>query len=525
MKMDMTQFSPLTLRDLLQTLQGAQLCESVKNLPSKLAVAVDLVVDSRQVTAGSWFLAYRGEQIDSHRFLTPELLAQLAGVLYEDPHLTSQLQAQGIPCIQVKDGRLAWAYAAAARYGHPENHLRLIGVTGTNGKTSTVWLIRELLSLVGIPCLSLGTLGAFFPDETVEIGHTTPDPEQLFRLLADAKSRGIFHVVMEVSSHAIAQQRLGPLKFDASAFTSFSRDHLDFHETMAQYFAQKWQFISNFQRSNSVVAIASHILDSLKSYGHDQQCPESVVIYGSKTNLAQLSPHQKQMTYRFLDRGLAAASIEVNDGQDLRVGSVKFVTEHGVENFLAALLLVEKISGQKVDSAIWEKVQAVPGRLEALPRQGDYEPIVFVDYAHTPDAIERTLQTLRSLVKGRLWIVFGCGGGRDPGKRPLMAKAAAAIADGIVVTSDNPRLENPAKIVQDIITGLGNRPAEYVDLDRRQAINWVVQQAAASDVILIAGKGHETYQLIGGLIEPFDDRLVAQDALQLRRQNAADRVE
>jgi len=520
MKIDMTQFPPLKLKGLLQTLQAAKQCEAVMNLPENLEVDVDLLVDSRRVTAGTWFLAYRGEQVDSHRFLTPELLTQLAGVIYEDPQLTKQLQSQKIPCIQVKDGRLAWAYAAAARYGHPENHLSLIGVTGTNGKTSTVWMIKGLLDLIGIPCLSLGTLGAFFPDETIEIGHTTPDPEQLFRLLAEAKQRGIFYVVMEVSSHAIAQQRLGPLRFNAAAFTSFSRDHLDFHQTMEQYFAEKWQFVNDYQRPKSTVALASHVLDALKAFGQGQECKETAFIYGSKADLSSKHSNQKQISYRFLNRGLAEAQIEISDGFQVRTGLVKFVTEHGVENFLAALLLVEKVSRRIIDPSLWNKLQAVPGRLEAVTCHGQNEPIVFVDYAHTPDAIERTLQTLRSLVKGRLWIVFGCGGDRDPGKRPLMAKAAASIADGIVITSDNPRSENPAKIVKEIIAGLETRQADYINEDRRQAIHWVVQQALSSDVILIAGKGHETYQLIGDRSEPFDDREVAYDALQLRWQSA-----
>lgn len=510
----------MTLRTLVQSLQGSQQYEPLMDLPDNLEREIELCVDSRQVTPDSWFIAYRGERVDSHQYLTPELLSKVAGVIYEDPKISKLLQEHNVPSIQVNDGRFAWAYAASARYGYPENHLRFIGITGTNGKTSTAWIVKELLAQLGIPCLMIGTLGAIFPKETIDIGHTTPDPEQLFRLLAEAKQRGIFYVVMEVSSHAVAQKRLGPLRFDAAAFTSFSRDHLDYHQTMVQYFAEKWAFITQYMRPKAKLAIASHVLSALQEYGGEQELPESAVLYGARpAQNPQIA--YKQASYHMIDRALTHAHVQIDDGEQLREGRLQFVTEHAIENFLAALFLVESMTAQTIDSQHWPKIQPVPGRLEPVASQAS-EPSIFVDYAHTPDAIERTLQTLRTLCKNRLWIVFGCGGDRDPGKRPLMARAAS-LADVLVITSDNPRTENPQQIIQDILAGLAARSADHIEVDRKKAIFWAVEQAGAGDVILIAGKGHETYQLIGERSEPFDDRLVAKEALEERRRIAAHR--
>ncbi|MFW7377719.1 MAG: UDP-N-acetylmuramoyl-L-alanyl-D-glutamate--2,6-diaminopimelate ligase [Oligoflexus sp.] len=512
----MTQLPAFSFPELRACLQAADLLVEALHVPAEFTGTIDLQVDSRRISRGSWFLAYRGEKVDSHQFLNSQVLSQLGGVIYEDEASTAILQAHSLPALRVKDSRKAWAYIAAARYGHPENDLRIIGVTGTNGKTSTVWVIKEMLAELRIPCLSIGTLGAMFPEEVIDIGHTTPDPEQLFRLLAEARRRGVFYVVMEVSSHAIAQKRLGPIQFSAAAFTSFSRDHLDFHHSMEEYFAEKWRFITEFLRPQARVLIARHVLDALQNYGQGQNCPSSALIYRSASQ--QVNVESKQASFRFLQRNLYDAQIEIDDGESRRQGSVCFVTEHGAENFLAGLLLVESLSEKKLLPESWMNVRAVPGRLEAVRTQQTDEPIVFVDYAHTPDAIERTLQTLRGLTDKQVWIVFGCGGDRDPGKRPLMAKAAAAIADRIVITSDNPRSEDPQHIIEDILQGLDGSAVDYTDVNRRQAIYWVVQQAEPGDVILIAGKGHETYQLIGNRTEDFDDRLVAKEALLLRQQ-------
>jgi UDP-N-acetylmuramoyl-L-alanyl-D-glutamate--2,6-diaminopimelate ligase len=503
--------TPLTLADVVRLLEDqgilltVDLAGAVPNQPCQWAT------DSRSLQPDEWFLAYRGESVDSHRFLTPELLAGVGGVIYENSDYGEALRQQKCPRIQVKSGRLAWAYLAAARYGNPQEQLKFLGVTGTNGKTSTVWLTRELLQLAGTDSLGIGTLGAMFPNEAVATAHTTPDPDRLFAFLDRARQEGVTAVVMEVSSHALVQERLGPIRFVGAAFTSFSRDHLDFHPSMDDYFAAKRRLFELYLQSGARAVLSQSVAARLP---HAPDWADvDLWLYGIDSDPQVSWPHQ-YLSARCEFSSVEETLVTIHDGNRTQESNVPLATRHGIENFLAALLLAEAILGERPKPETWSRLRPIPGRLEPVRAPG--RPLALVDYAHTPDALEHTLETLRPLVVGSLWVVFGCGGDRDRGKRPLMGEIAARLADRVIVTSDNPRSEDPQAIANEICAGMTSNLANVrVQVDRHLAIHQALTEAAPDDVVLIAGKGHETYQIIGKRTLAFDDRQQAAAALGL----------
>lgn len=466
--------------------------------------------DSRRVSSGDCFVAYKGVKSDGHNFLPAAIARGAQLLIVEDQRLVPI--GTTVRWIEVKNARAAWAHLAAEAHGNPQKDLTLLGVTGTNGKTSTACMTAALLRACAVPCLFLGTLGADF-DGTVKAatGHTTPDPDILFGLLAAAKSRGISTVAMEVSSHSVAHEKLGPMRFSAGAFTSFSRDHLDLHGTMEDYWAAKWRFVTELCRPKALRALCRDLpLDAVR-LGQ----LENAWLYSLGRNWSTDSSIRHlgiDVTHSSLEG--TAITAAVNGGESS--GFVPYFARHALENFAAALLLSSVVVGKIPEPKYWRQLPPVPGRLQVVAAASATQPTVIVDYAHTPDALEKTLKIVRPLCRGALRVVFGCGGDRDSGKRPIMGRIASELAHVCYITSDNPRSEDPASIIASIVSGVVSGSEIHLVVDRRAAIAQAIYAATPNDLVLIAGKGHETYQIIAGQNLPFDDGAVAGEFLRAR---------
>ncbi len=497
----------ITFSDVVTCLEQAGLLLNQKGAIPRREM-VHSTTDTRKLQNGDLFIAYKGVQFDAHSRV-PALALQFPATVFiiEEPKCFDVMSADHVVLL-VKDSREAWSHIAALRYGNPQEQLKLLGVTGTNGKTSTVWFFREILGTLAIPCMTLGTLGVYCGDEMLPASHTTPDPEELFKSLALAKARGIEWIAMEISSHAIVQKRLGPLKFDAVAFTSFSRDHLDFHPTMKEYFAAKWELFTDYCKPSVKrfvsTTVRKHLPPSAKLVPFSYYGPKSEMEAAKAEGYAyQIS--ESRLNHSFLNLTSKDLSLAI---------SFDFGGDFALDNFTAAFALVNSLLPmQSLDGS---KIKPVPGRFEPVPAAVPFNFAVIVDYAHTPDALEKTLTKLKEMTTGQLWVVFGCGGDRDPGKRPLMGAIAEKFADQIIVSSDNPRTEMPGEIINQILKGMPRKKKVHVIEDRLSAIEFACLKAKAGDSILIAGKGHENYQIIGNTKFPFDDRLVSAEVLQKR---------
>jgi UDP-N-acetylmuramoyl-L-alanyl-D-glutamate--2,6-diaminopimelate ligase len=482
---------PLTWSDLLTTLKESDLLVSA---PPQGPEPVELQVDSRAVRPGAMYLAVRGSQADGHRFV-PEAVRRGAGAVVVESALGS-----GVPEIVVADGRRAALALGAAWFGHPARRLQLVGVTGTNGKTTTTGLIRHLLNANGSTA-SIGTLGAFDgenePVTSTAGSLTTPGPIDLQATFAALVGRGVDRVVMEASSHSLDQGRLDGLSFVAAVFTNLTRDHLDYHGTMESYLSAKLKLGRMLTESGvEVVNMDDPAWQVLPARARR-------VTFGVRA----------AADIRATDIGLSAAGSRFR--LDGRFGSAEvalpLLGDFNVANAAAAAACAVAL-GMGVDEVATRLSSSpqVPGRMELL---SETPCVVLRDYAHTPDALERALSTLRPLTRGRLVVVFGCGGDRDKGKRPLMGRIAADLADVAVVTSDNPRTEDPEAIIQDIELGMGATAHVRIP-DRLAAIHAALDQARPGDTLLLAGKGHETYQILGTEKVPFDEREIVQRAVE-----------
>ena len=446
--------------------------------------------DSREVEPGHLFCAIRGHAADGHRFLPQAEAAGAAAALVEEER--SDL---GLPQYRVKDGRRAAAIAAQVVYGDPASALHLVGVTGTNGKTTTVHIARHVLSAewgTG----SIGTLGTVFPSgERRAASLTTPGPVAFARVLAELRDAGARYVVSEVSSHALAQRRVDGAVFDVAVFTNLTRDHLDYHTSLEDYRSVKLRLIDLLSPEGAL------LLNADEPAWSGTEADRRTITYGLAADAE----------YRAVDVELGPAGSswtwltpEGNAGIALPL-----LGEFNVSNALAAASAAHVLGMEPRDiAAALSALPSVPGRLEILSRG----PLVLRDYAHTPDALRRALETLRPATAGRLIVVFGCGGDRDRGKRPQMGQAAAEGADLIIVTSDNPRREPPEAIIDEIMPGIGSAPHERI-VDRRAAIARAIELAGTSDTVLLAGKGHETYQVVGMERRPFDEAVIVNEIL------------
>ncbi len=464
-----------------------------------------LVLDSREVRPGSTFVACPGTAMDGRQFIGQAVEKGAAAVLWESEGFAWN-PTWTVPQQPVQGLRKHLSNIAGQCYGHPSRHMQVVGVTGTNGKTSCSQWMASLLTSAGRSCAVMGTLGNGFPGHLEPSLHTTSDAIQVQRDLARFLERGADTCIMEVSSHGLEQGRVDGVRFQGALFTNLSRDHLDYHGTLERYGAAKARL---FDFDDLEFAVLNHDDDFGRVLMERVagRVPR-VAGYGlDRTARAEVATHW-----------LGASEIRLSSaGMDFWLegswGRARVTTpllgRFNLSNLLAvgAGALLAGMEFGDLCSAV-EGLAPPPGRLERLGGMG--RPVVVVDYAHTPDALEQVLKVLRELLPpaGRLVCVFGCGGDRDAGKRPLMGAVASRLADGVVVTSDNPRTELPEVIMDQIAAGISGECLRVAD--RNEAIRWAIEGATARDMVLVAGKGHETYQDVQGRKQPFDDRLVAQ---------------
>ena len=525
----MSSVGPRTLKELLHT---AGIATPIDLTGSALHEHVEAVVcDSRKAAPGSLFVALPGHATAGHLYVEDAINRGCRAVVVEQSQLNPAWQAS---CIPVNNAQQALNALAEAWYGYPARHMQCIGITGTNGKTTTSWLIEGMLAHAGFRPGVIGTVNYRYHSPAgvqvvQEASLTTPDTLTLQALLRRMADVGVSHVVMELSSHALVQERIGSMRFHAAVFTNLTRDHLDYHQTMEQYFSAKALLFSHHLAEGATAVIATD------APGEEQPWGERLarLVRGAKVLRTGLDSCC-DIRAEALKQGLAGFSCELDAcGQHASLHS-PLVGEYNVRNVLSAVGagLALDLPLARICAGI-ATVQAVPGRLErVLPPGADASlfPSVFVDYAHTPDALDNVLRTLRAVGSGRLVCVFGCGGDRDRGKRPLMGRVAASHSDIVVVSSDNPRTEAPERILDDIIPGVEATGAVFSSMEelffqattaprygriaeRRAAIALACSLCTPQDTVLIAGKGHENYQILGREKQYFDDRVEAANAL------------
>ncbi len=458
-----------------------------------------LAYDSRQTEAGSLFFAIEGLRADGHQFIPEALRRGAVAVVSEKPTPAGF----GRPWVEVRSVRRAMALAADRFFGSPSRELTLAGITGTNGKTTTAYLVHAMASRQG-PSLMVGTIQTAIGEQVSAATLTTPESVDVQALLREAVLRGCRSGVFEVSSHALAFDRVYGCRFPVAVFTNLSQDHLDFHSTLEEYFQAKARLFDPGYNE----ALAAAVVNGDDPFGRRLAAGLSnAVTYGVGAN-NELHPLKLESDHR----GIRMTVSWFGSTLDLES---PLVGRHNVYNLLAAAGACHFLgleTGQIAEGAAALKV--VPGRFEKVELGLPFT--VVIDYAHTPDALENVLRLAREVTQGRLICLFGCGGDRDRAKRPLMGGIAARLADLVVVTSDNPRTEDPQVIVNDIVAGLpSGSPAEII-VDRRAAIRRAVELARPGDLVLLAGKGHETYQDIGGRKLPFDERTVLKEVVCCR---------
>lgn len=463
-----------------------------------------LSTDSRTLRPGDLFVALRGDRADGHAFLRVAARSGAAAALVE-----RDLSFAPLPCVRVPSTTSALPAVAAAFYGDPSARLAVVGVTGTNGKTTLTYLLESILAAAGFRALVIGSIDYRLGSEVLCAGLTTPFPHDLQAVMARGLAMGATHVVMEVSSHAAAQGRIGGVRFDVGVFTNLSHDHLDFHRDMESYFRAKARFFREFLPAGG--KRTGMAINTEDPYGRRlaRELPSAVSFGTSSGNAVhpvsvELSPEGALLTLATPKGTLALSS--------------NLVGSHNVSNVMAAAAAAHLLGVR--DEAIVAGVAGlagVPGRVERIPNRRGIR--VYVDYAHTPDGLDRVLEGLRALAAGRLITVFGCGGDRDRTKRPKMGQAAARRSDRVLVTSDNPRNEDPLAIIGEIVPGVVAEGFAEGDLsdaegkgiyevipDRQSAIRRALEIARPGDTVVIAGKGHEHVQIIGDRSLPFDDR-------------------
>ncbi|MFO8090281.1 MAG: UDP-N-acetylmuramoyl-L-alanyl-D-glutamate--2,6-diaminopimelate ligase [Desulfatiglandaceae bacterium] len=470
-----------------------------------------IAFDSRKVEPGWLFVALKGTNADGHDFISGAVERGAAAVVVQCKDFLNGFDS--VPAmVRVSDSRCALAEMAACWYGRPSERMNIWAITGTNGKTTTSYLLEAVLAAAGRTTGVIGTINWRIGDEIHNCSATTPEPLELMSIMRTMAGKGVSDVVMEVSSHALVQQRVRACRFSGAVFTNLSRDHLDYHRTMDDYFDAKAILFENLGQDAVAVIngddpvgkkLAGRTGARVVTYGFEEKCDVRAV----ETRLTE-----KGLSTRLLTR---AGEIEVASG---------LVGTFNVYNVMAAAAagISFGFDPARVLAGIYS-VKGVPGRLERIPNRKSIT--ILVDYAHSPDALLKAIEAVKDLVSGRLITVFGCGGDRDPGKRAEMGRIAAEMSDVVFITSDNPRTEDPAAIAAQIETGvtaegmqrlsdpLSERGRGYtIELDRGAAIAASIRAAHAGDLVLIAGKGHEGYQERDGVRRPFDDRLVAAQA-------------
>jgi UDP-N-acetylmuramoyl-L-alanyl-D-glutamate--2,6-diaminopimelate ligase len=501
---------PLTVAQLLAALRGqVEILEQRGDVTRAVHAVTD---DSRAVTGGSLFVAVKGERVDGHGFVEQAIKAGAVAVIAQAP-----VGAGPVPFALVADSRKALGLLGSRFHGDPSARLKMIGVTGTNGKTTSTYLCKALLEGIGRRVGLIGTVGYQIGQETLPASHTTPGALDLQGLLAKMVESGLTAAVMEVSSHALALDRTSGCEYDVAVFTNLTQDHLDFHHTMDEYFAAKLRLFTGLAGGQKAGKRAIVNFDDPRGNAIRAACPVPVWGYA-----IQHEADLKAERVRLLLNGTTFTA--ATPAGSFTIES-RLVGEHNVYNLLGAIgvALHDGATSDQIREAT-SHITNVPGRFERVSSGQDFT--VVVDYAHTEDALIRLLTAAQALKTERIITVFGCGGDRDRGKRPKMGRAAVEYSDVVILTSDNPRTEDPMAILREVEVGVRDALARrghvqyHLVPDRREAIVAAIREARRGDMVLIAGKGHEDYQIIGTKKFHFDDREVAREAIQQLRDCA-----
>jgi len=460
----------------------------------------DVNIDSRRIANGHLFVAIKGTQTDGHKFIPKAVELGAAAVLCED---MPETLAEGVTYVQVESTERTVGIVATTFQGNPSKQVKLVGVTGTNGKTTIATLLYNMFRKLGFKCGLLSTVCNYIEGEPVAADHTTPDPVELNRLLRRMVDAGCQYVFMECSSHAIAQQRIGGLTFAGGIFTNLTRDHLDYHKTVENYRDAKKAFFDMLPKEAFAITNA----DDKNGLFMVQNTKATVKTYSTRT--------MADFKARIIECHFEGMYLEM-DGHEV---GVQFIGKFNVSNLLAVYGAARMLGQQPEDILlVLSTLKSVAGRLEPIRSKEGVTAVV--DYAHTPDALDNVLKAIREVLEGtegQVITVCGAGGNRDKGKRPLMAQEAVRQSDRVIITSDNPRFEEPQDIINDMLAGLDAKQMKKVVtiVDRREAIKTAAMLAKKGDVILIAGKGHEDYQEIKGVKHHFDDREVVREVFSL----------
>ena len=473
----------------LQDIINAVVVTTVKGNADVDIVGID--IDSRKAAAGHLFVAIKGTQTDGHQYIPKAIEQGASAIVCEE--LPSEL-SEGVCYVQVASTEAAIGPMATTFYGNPSRKLQLVGVTGTNGKTTIATLLYNMFRRLGYKCGLLSTVCNYIEDQPVAATHTTPDPIELNQLLSQMVDAGCQYAFMECSSHAIAQQRIGGLHFAGGIFTNLTRDHLDYHKTVENYRNAKKAFFDMLPKGSFAIINA----DDKNGSFMVQNTKATVKTYSTRT--------MADYRARIVECHFEGMYLEI-DGREV---GVQFIGKFNVSNLLAVYGTALMLGQQPEDVlVVLSTLKSVAGRLEPIHSPEGYTAIV--DYAHTPDALENVLKAIHEVLDGKdgkIITVCGAGGNRDKGKRPLMAQEAVKQSDRVIITSDNPRFEEPQDIINDMLAGLDQKQMKKVVsiVDRREAIRTATMLAQKGDVILIAGKGHEDYQEVKGVKHHFDDR-------------------
>ncbi|MCR2803703.1 UDP-N-acetylmuramoyl-L-alanyl-D-glutamate--2,6-diaminopimelate ligase [Paenibacillus soyae] len=491
----------MRLRDLTDLLLTARL------VGDEMTEFTGVEKDSRRVRPGQLFLCVPGLTVDGHAFAGDAVKRGASAIVCERP------LPLDVPQLIVKDSKLATAIISDYVYAHPSEHVKVIGVTGTNGKTTTTYLIERILNDSGKASGVIGTIEWRYGGKSFPMSGTTPDAHELQRQLGEMRDAGMRYCAMEVSSHALEQGRVKGCRFRTAIFTNLTQDHLDYHGTMEKYADAKGLFFSRlgnaYPESPAERSYAVLNADDPASARFGMLTAAEVITYGLE--------HEADVRATDIKITAQGTRFHVRTFRGEADIQLKLPGKFNVYNALAAVsaALIEGIELEAIKRSL-ESIPGVPGRVESVEEGQPFA--VVVDYAHTPDGLENVLRAVREFAENRVICVFGCGGDRDRTKRPLMGRIAAKHADLLIVTSDNPRTEDPNRIIADIEAGLAgasvSRERYQLLPDRREAIQKAVEMASPGDVVLIAGKGHETYQLVGDKVYDFDDRIEAKEAIR-----------
>lgn len=498
----------LSLDDILTLLRKYGMLPSQSKMPhlktSSQKHFETFSIHLEQINEKSVFIAYPGVSFDKHKLLAQAFAQGCKLAICEN----SSLIPKGFEekCLIVTSARKAWSFLLAHQWSYPHEKMLLVGITGTNGKSSTVWMLKELFEKKALSVISIGTLGIYLGKKHLPNPHTTPDPDILFEILAKGLNEGIKIALMEVSSHALLQEKLGPILFDALGFTSFSRDHMDLHKTSIDYAKAKLKLFEHTKK-NCVSFVHGQVKKSYESLGLFEL--QNYQSYGKDPAFdAFIKIEDQDLTQQL-------SQIQLRWQGEITHIKVNLIVDFLIENFALAYLISSALIRPSKELQEEFQIAAIPGRMEAIfekPIPG--LAFVFVDFAHTPDGLEKALLSLKNqFTDKKIAVVFGCGGDRDKGKRPLMGAIAQHLSDLIILTSDNPRTEDPEIILDDIQAGFIDKKSKKIFRikDRKEAIEFSLKTLDENWAILIAGKGHEDYQIIGKEKFAFSDQKIAKD--------------